>query len=116
MTQFESVRKVVDDYVETNGTDTILSKEDMYVLIHKSYPTIPATSIQLTDFCYNRYNAGIEKDFAHGKCLEYTCNGKYKLLGTSYQYNGPVFQYMGRKNEVMIGTWVKGKFQKEIKY
>lgn len=70
-------------------------------------------SVIPTDYCYNRFNNGIDFE-KHLKIFEYVSRGKFRYLGKNYPYSGKVYHKPKEKCEICIGEYIKGKF-KEIK-
>jgi hypothetical protein len=65
-----------------------------------------ASSIILSDYCYNRINKGIpfEKHI-----FEYQGHGTYRYLGENYPYAGFIYEKpQGKNKESIAGEWKNG--------
>jgi 5-methylcytosine-specific restriction protein B len=88
-----------------------LSKDDNELTEEKIKSIIESNGykwgdIQLSDYCYNRYNNG-EK---FPKVFEYISRGKYIYLGEKYNYEGEIYwKPKGEKEEIVIGKWINGE-------
>ena len=67
------------------------------------------SSVIPSDYCYNRYNFGINYDkILH--LFEFLESGKYKYLGQTYPYNAKIsHKIKGSTNEVVVGEVIDGK-------
>lgn len=116
MTIREEVNEMIEIFVKEYGTDEVRTEDEIRELIGKKY-TIKKSSFYLTDYCYNYYNNGLEKDFARRDRLFQKLNtGEYRILGANYPYNGEVYHTPRNKHEkqtkYIIGEWVDGVFHK----
>ena len=59
MTIQEMITKVINDYVSSNGTSSIMDKDQLYAMVSEVYQ-INKNSFLPADFCYNRTNEGID--------------------------------------------------------
>ena len=59
-------------------------------LVVERYPDTNKTSVIPSDYCYNMTNKGIDYK-KHKHIFEQLERGHYKVLGTGYDYVGPVF-------------------------
>lgn len=106
----DRIKEVINKYVSENGTDTILTDDEIRTLIG-----IKKGSCQFTDYCYNNYNEGLDKkgEFeSEDRLFQKISTNKYKILGSFYPYTGEAFQFPGKYNEHVVGYWEKGKFYK----
>lgn len=86
---------------------TLSTKEISGKLISK-FNTNPR-SIILSDYCYNRYNSGI--DFNQHLFI-YIDRNTYRYVGENYAYTGLVFHKpKGKKYESVVGEWDKGELR-----
>ena len=66
-----------------------------------------ASSIILSDYCYNRRNDGIKFD---KHIFQYIDHNKYKYLGENYPFTGLIIHKpKGAKNEFIVGEWILGR-------
>lgn len=85
---------------------TIFSRDEIITIVYNKFGR-NKSSIIPTDFCYNRYNNGL--DFGkHMPIFEYTYDKRFKYLGEKYPYTGLVFHKPKGKNEVCIGKMIDG--------
>ncbi|MBU9711606.1 DUF7225 domain-containing protein [Evansella tamaricis] len=97
---YEQIKKVMEGKEKTLTTSSELKKE-----LNEKYGTNPS-SIILSDYCYNRYNAGIKFD---KHLFEYINRSTYKYLGESFPYTGLIFHKpKGSESEFVIGEWNEG--------
>jgi hypothetical protein len=100
--------KIFDVFSEEIGKE--FTRGDIIDLIVEKYPNTNRTSVIPSDYCYNMINKGI---YFKNHIFEQLETGYYKVLGTSYEYTGPIF-WKGEK----VGEWKKGekqpKFSKHI--
>lgn len=88
-----------------NQEHQILTRKQIIEKIRKRYKIKPS-SVNLTSFCYNRYNKGVRLEC---NLFHYACTGKYEYLGTDYNYTGLVYQRKkGAKEDVVVGDWLSG--------
>ena len=59
MTIQEMITEVINDYVSSNGTSSIMDKDQLYAMVSEVYQ-INKNSFLPADFCYNRTNEGID--------------------------------------------------------
>lgn len=101
MTIYEQIKEVLK---EKKG-DTISSIEIKEKLITK-YKT-NASSIILSDYCYNRYNNGIP--FTK-HLFVYINRSTYRYVGEDYPYTGLIFhKAKGSEYESVVGEWDNGQ-------
>ncbi len=115
MTIKDKLKEIINEYTKMNGTNTVMSEEEIRILIAKKYDINPG-SCQLTDYCYNVYNSGLTK-FDTDCLFQLISKGKYRLLGSDYPYTGEVY-HNPKKDGVkhLEGKWVRGKYQKLPQY
>ena len=89
MTIKDKLKEIINEYTKMNGTNTVMSEEEIRILIAKKYDINPG-SCQLTDYCYNVYNSGLTK-FDKDCLFQLISKGKYRLLGSDYPYTGEVY-------------------------
>lgn len=101
----KNVNEVINSYVKENGTDTILSAEEIRNIIEEKYK-IHRKSLQFTDYCYNNFNYGLSNFEGKNRLFEKLNDGRYKILGSDYPYTG----YAYYKQKYIMGEWINGKF------
>lgn len=110
-TKSVSYRKIQQEVIETFidvEIGTILSSSEIKEMVYRKFGRNKSSVIP-SDYCYNRYNFGINYDkILH--LFEFLESGKYKYLGQAYPYNGKIFHKIkGSTNEVVVGEVVDGK-------
>lgn len=106
MTIGEMMATVVNDYVRSFGSQTTMSRKELYQLLSEHY-LIKYSSLLPQDYCYNRTNDGIIfKNHIH--LFEYIDIDCYRLIGENYLYSGPVIHKPKGSPEIIIGEWKKG--------
>ena len=114
MNNYERVKNLVNRYVEENGNQTEMNRNEFLEWVHETYNNISAASNNLypTDLSFNLYNLGL-KDFPDSNlCLLFIrVRNTFRLVGSDYKYTGPVYQYKGKANEKIIGQWNNGVFK-----
>lgn len=74
--------------------------------LQKRYGTNPA-SLLLSDFCYNRYNKGIE---FNKHLFRYISRSFYEYLGEKAPFTGLIFHKpTGEPVDVIVGEWRHGE-------
>ena len=103
----EMITCAINDFVQQNGTETVMCKAELYDLVGTKY-VINYSSFLPQDYCYNRFNKGI--DFNRQPHLfEYVEKNKYRVIGQNYPYTGSiVHKEKGIKSEKVIGRWETG--------
>ena len=119
MTIREKVITAVNKYVRTHGYEKWMSGTEVRDYVNSCFSDgspLTIRNFQPSDYCYNRYNDGLE-DFAHkDRVLEYGySDGRFRLLGENYSYNGDVWHFPSRRekdaNPYIVGRWNDGKFE-----
>ena len=101
MTIYEQIKETLKDYLG----ETLSYKEIKEKLI-SNFNTNPS-SIILSDYCYNRYNKGI--NFKQHLFI-YIDRSTYKYVGENYLYTGFVFHKpIGSDHASVIGEWDNGQ-------
>lgn len=85
MTTVEEVLKTFEDF--EIGTEMTTSEIKRFVYL--KFGRNPESVIP-TDYCYNRFNDGIDLK-EHLKIFEYLERGKFKYLGKNFPYSGKVY-------------------------
>jgi hypothetical protein len=84
----------------------VLSRGEIISMVEKAYPGTNPTSIIPSDYCYNILNRGIKFDFY---LFEHLGHGHYKVLGTGFDYAGPIYW-----KDKKVGEWRKGENRPRI--
>lgn len=117
MNNHEKTKDMVNEYVRENGTSTEMTKAEFIEWLQTRYPNINKQNVYPSDMSFNRYNAGLVDFPGPLLCLMYIEeNDTYRLVGTDFKPDGPVYQYKNRKNERIVGRWENGKFSFEDNY
>lgn len=112
MTIEEKITAVINDYVITNGTSSIMDKDQLFAMVSKVYK-INKDSFLPADFCYNRTNEGIDFE-RHTHLFERRDDGRYLVLGDNYPYSGHVYyKRKGESEDSIWGIWTNGLCKKE---
>ena len=102
MTIADEMRKSFQDTPIGNEFTTAEIKNRIY----NQFGRNPGSVIP-TDYCYNRYNHGI--DFSKQlKLFEYTSQKTFRYLGENYPYTGKVYHKPKGGNEICLGEFVNG--------
>ena len=110
MTIEEKVIEVINDYVSSNGTASMMTPDQLYSLVTATYP-MNRNSFLPADYCYNRTNEGIDFE-KHSHLFERTDDGNYLVLGEDYSYTGPVYyRRRGEKEDSIRGVWTNGLYE-----
>lgn len=108
----DKVSEVINEYVRYNGTNHIMTEDEIRELVAKKYD-INKGSFQLTDYCYNLYNDGLRSNFELVYRMFQQIETKvYRILGSDYPYTGEVYHTSQDKDTRVEGVWIKGKFYK----
>ncbi|MDH5161742.1 DUF7225 domain-containing protein [Heyndrickxia oleronia] len=100
MTIYEQIKLALNGRI-----NEIVSPSELKRSLQELYGTNP-DSVILSDYCYNRYNNGIN---FNQHLFEYINRSSYKYLGENYLYTGLIFQKpKGLKSETIVGEWVNG--------
>ena len=113
MTIREKVIKAINEYVEKNGYDTWMSRKEIQDYVNSCYEEqIDYTSFLPTDYCYNRYNSGLNDFSSKDRLLEYK-DGQFRLLGEKYPFTGDVWHFPKdeSRESYLFGRWENGKFE-----
>lgn len=106
-----SRRRIEQEVIETFSMveiGTILSSSEIKEAVNLNFGRNKASVIP-SDYCYNRYNFGIDYEKTL-HLFEFLENGKYKYLGQMYPYNGDIFHKIkGDNTEIIVGEVVDGK-------
>lgn len=99
---YEEVKDALTDF---KVNDVITSKQ-MRDILEERFGRNPG-SVILSDYCYNRYNRGIE--FTK-HLFEHLNDGTYKYLGENFNYTGPIYHKpRGQNKEIIVGEWINGE-------
>lgn len=110
MTIQEMITKVINDYVSSNGTSSIMDRDQLYAMVSQVYQ-INKNSFLPADFCYNRTNEGIDFE-KHTHLFERFDDGRYLVLGEDYPYSGPVYyRKRGETEDSVRGIWTNGFYR-----
>jgi len=107
MTIYEQIKEILKDKI-----GSIVSSSQVKGWLYVKY-NINASSIILSDYCYNRINFGIK---FNKHIFEYIDRDTYKYLGENYPFTGLIFSKpLGEDKELVVGEWKNGfKFLNEI--
>lgn len=83
-----------------NNLYKILTRQQIIEMLLKTFPGTNPLSLIPSDYCYNKVNKGIKFDHF---LFESLGQGRYKVLGLEYPYEGPI--YWKKKH---VGDWIKG--------
>ena len=103
-------RKIQQEMIETfldTKIGTTFSTSEIKDMVNSKFGR-NKSSIIPSDYCYNRYNFGInyEKQL---HLFQYLDNGEYKYLGVEYPYSGKIFHKIkGTSTELMVGEVFEG--------
>ncbi|USK57835.1 hypothetical protein LIS82_26825 (plasmid) [Cytobacillus solani] len=101
MTIYEQLKEVLK---ERKG-DTLTSTEIIDRLISKFKTN--RSSINLADYCYNRYNYGIS---FNKHLFIYITRNTYRFVGENHPYTGLIFHKpKGSEQESVVGEWDNGQ-------
>ena len=109
MTIGEMMATVVNDYVRSFGSQTTMSRKELYQLLSEHY-LIKNSSFLPQDYCYNRTNGGIFFE-GHTHLFEYVEPDLYRLIGENYPYSGSVVHKPRGAMETIVGMWTQGKVE-----
>ena len=97
--------ELVEEFKNTPiGTE--LSRDEIITRVHLHFGR-NESSIIPSDYCYNRYNNGINYE-KHLHLFEYLGNGKYKYLGIEYPYTGKIYHKQKSGLEICVGELFEG--------
>lgn len=101
MTIYEQIKTIC-----ANKVNKVIKPIDIRNELLYKYGTNPG-SVILSDYCYNRYNKGINFD---KHLFHYINRGAYKYLGENYPYTGLIFsKAKGAEKEIVVGKWKNGR-------
>lgn len=106
MTTIEEVKETFKNV----AIGTVLTTSEVKHRVCEKFGRNPGSVIP-TDYCYNRYNNGIDLE-KHLKIFEYTTEKTFKYLGENYPYTGKIYHKPKSDNEVCVGELVNGKLKK----
>ena len=98
----------INEYVETNGTDTVMDNDEILLLAG-----LEDAGLKATDYCYNYVNSRIASKYdAVPHLFEYLGKNQYRVLGENYPYNGDAVRYYKEKSRApeILGRWADGIF------
>jgi hypothetical protein len=93
---WDKIRNVFSDEV-----GKIFTTGKIKELVFERYLDTNKKSVIPSDCCYNMVNKGI---YFENHIFEHLETGLYKVLGTGYDYKGPIFW-----NRKQVGEWKKGE-------
>lgn len=88
MTIHDKITFVINEFVHENGTDKIMTKQEITDLILNKFKINPKSIIP-SDYCYNRINKGIP--LSRPTLFEHLEKDTYVCLGENYNYNGAIY-------------------------
>lgn len=83
-----------------NNLGKMLTRQQIIEMLLRTFPGTNPLSLIPSDYCYNKVNKGIKFDHF---LFESLGQGRYKVLGIDYPYEGPI--YWKKKH---VGDWMKG--------
>ncbi|MCJ7447724.1 MAG: endonuclease NucS [Bacteroidales bacterium] len=100
LTIYEQIKSILKDKIGSIVTFSQVIEE-----LFKKYGT-NASSIILSDYCYNRINWGIK---FNKHIFEYLDRDTYKYLGETYPFSGLIYaKPIGQNTEQVVGEWKNG--------
>ncbi len=105
MTTIEEVKETFKNVV----IGTVFTTSEVKYMVNEKFGRNPGSVIP-TDYCYNRYNNGIDLK-KHLKIFEYTTEKNFKYLGTDYPYTGKIYHKPKSGYEICIGELVNGNLK-----
>lgn len=109
MTIAEQVKIVVEELIDKNNGECVISNCDLVKLVNTCFGRTEG-SIMARDYCYNRVNKD-PRSVRNPRLFEFLGNGRYRCLGEKYLYTGEVYtQPAGAKDKIVVGNWENGVF------
>lgn len=108
------VMKIADEVIETfknEALHTIFTRSEVVDKVYARFKR-NKTSIIPSDYCYNRYNDGINLK-THLCLFRYTSDKRYEYLGLNYAYTGKVFHKPKGGKEFCVAELVNGVLKEE---
>lgn len=102
---------IIDQIVSICETsdETIFSSKDIKELLFINYNYNTNAYINLSDYCYNRINKGI--DFKNHLFI-YLERGKYEYIGKNDCYSGDIkWKAIDKTKEICVGEWKNGTYR-----
>lgn len=106
LTVSEQIEQYVSKIIAQFGTGYEVSSQDITSDLVSLYGTNP-NSILPADYCYNRWNKGIDENGT--AFFEYIDRGKYRVLGKDYPYSGVIMANPIDGEEHVVGCCIEGK-------
>lgn len=101
------VEQEIIQALKSTAVGTVLSSAEIKEMVNRKFGRNKGSVIP-SDYCYNRYNAGINYE-KHLHLFEYLGSGKYVYLGENYPYNGMIYhKAKGNHDEMIVGKVVEG--------
>lgn len=101
----EQLEEYVRSIIKKHGVGYTVQRQDIVAALASQYGTNP-NSVLPADFCYNRWNKGIEEDGV--SFFEYVKSGEYRVWGMDYPFNGAVLADPNDGEEHAAGYCVDG--------
>lgn len=100
MTIYEQIKFLLKDRL-----NEVVTSEEIKAQLKTDFGTNP-DSVILSDYCYNRYNHGINFD---KHLFHYINRSTYRYLGENYSYTGIIYHKPKKQPEMPIGEWNDGE-------
>lgn len=120
MNKYEEGVKAITDYIKEHPEEAgkAVDRATVYKIAHAKYPdiSIEKNNMLPTDICWNIINGNDEngkmlRDFQNWPHALLADGDLFRLVGTEYNYEGPVYHRGWKKN---YGYWKDGVFTKKV--
>ncbi len=111
--------KAIDDYLKTHPEEMgrLVDRATVYDIAHRAFPSdifIEKNNMPPTDICWNiingnNLNSKMLRDFENWPHALIAFEDMFKLVGSDYSYEGPVYHRGWKRN---FGYWEDGHFTK----
>lgn len=101
---------LAEEIIEQHGLGFEVTNQEIQEALNKKFGT-KKSSILPADFCYNKWNKGfIQMSTQYPMLFEYVSDGRYRVFGENYLYNGEVFaRPIGTNKNQVVGYCTNGK-------
>ncbi|MCI6649361.1 MAG: hypothetical protein ACI4CX_06005 [Candidatus Weimeria sp.] len=107
----KQAERVINAFVEENGYQVIMTTRDIRKLLTDNNVGIHSAWL-ISDHCYNHYNLGLIEFEQDIHLFEYISNGRYRILGSQYPYNGDILWFTKENHHTIkyrVGVMENGK-------